>query len=64
MEHFLVISALGADRTGIVDELARAASETRCNIADSRMIVMGQEFALIMMLCGTWDAIAKLEAQL
>lgn len=64
MEHFLVLSALGADRTGIVDELARAASEARCNIADSRMIVMGQEFALIMMVCGTWDAIAKLEAQL
>lgn len=64
MEHFLVLSALGADRTGIVDELARAASDSRCNIADSRMIVMGQEFALIMMLSGTWDAIAKLEAQL
>ncbi|MES2919723.1 MAG: glycine cleavage system protein R [Pseudomonadota bacterium] len=64
MEHFLVLSALGADRTGIVDEVARAASETRCNIADSRMIVMGQEFALIMMCSGTWDAIAKLEAQL
>lgn len=64
MEHFLVLSALGADRTGIIDELARAASETRCNIADSRMIVMGQEFALIMMVSGTWDAIAKLEAQL
>lgn len=64
MEHFLVLSALGADRTGIVDELARAASEARCNIADSRMIVMGQEFALIMMVSGTWDAIAKLEAQL
>lgn len=64
MEHFLVISALGADRTGIVDELARAASENRCNIADSRMIVMGQEFALVMMLSGSWDAIAKLEAQL
>ncbi len=64
MEHFLVLSALGADRTGIIDELARAASEARCNIADSRMIVMGQEFALIMMVSGTWDAIAKLEAQL
>jgi glycine cleavage system transcriptional repressor len=64
MEHFLVLSALGADRTGIVDELARASSESRCNIADSRMIVMGQEFAIIMMVSGTWDAIAKLEAQL
>jgi glycine cleavage system transcriptional repressor len=64
MEHFLVLSALGADRTGIIDEIARSASETRCNIADSRMIVMGQEFALIMMVSGTWDAIAKFEAQL
>jgi glycine cleavage system transcriptional repressor len=64
MDHFLVLSALGADRTGIVDELARAASDSRCNIADSRMIVMGQEFALIMMVSGSWDAIAKLEAQL
>lgn len=64
MEHFLVLSALGTDRAGIVDEIASAASENRCNIADSRMIVMGQEFALIMMVVGTWDAVAKLEAQL
>lgn len=63
-EHFLVLSALGADRTGIVDELARAATDSRCNIADSRMIVMGLEFAIIMMVSGTWDAIAKLEVQL
>lgn len=64
MEHYLVISALGEDRTGIIDELAKAASEARCNIADSRMVVMGLEFAIVMMLSGTWDAIAKLEAQL
>lgn len=63
-EHYLVLSALGADRTGIVDELARTATDARCNIADSRMIVMGQEFAIIMMVSGTWDAIAKLEVQL
>lgn len=63
-EHFLVISALGSDRTGIVDELARAASDSRCSIADSRMVVMGQEFAIILMVSGTWDAIAKLEVQL
>ncbi|WP_022955860.1 glycine cleavage system protein R [Perlucidibaca piscinae] len=63
-EHFLVLSALGSDRAGIIDELARAASDTRCNIADSRMVVMGLEFAIIMMVSGTWDAIAKLESQL
>ena len=64
MEHYLVIAALGEDRTGIVDELAKIASDARCSIADSRMVVMGLEFTLVMMVSGTWDAVAKLEAQL
>jgi glycine cleavage system transcriptional repressor len=63
MDNHLVLAALGADQTGIVDEIARTASEAKCNIADSRMVVMGQEFSIIMMLSGTWDAIAKFEAQ-
>ena len=63
-EHHLVLTALTSDRPGIVDEIARAASEARCNISDSRMIVMGSEFALTMMVSGTWDSIAKFEAQL
>lgn len=64
MENHLVIAALGEDRTGIVDAVAGAASETRCNIADSRMVVMGQEFAIIMMVSGSWDAVAKFESQI
>ena len=63
MDNHLVLAALGADKTGIVDEIARSASESKCNIADSRMVVMGQEFSLIMMVSGTWDAIAKFETQ-
>ena len=50
MDNHLVLAALGADKTGIVDEIARSASESKCNIADSRMVVMGQEFSLIMMV--------------
>lgn len=64
MDNFLVISALGADRPGIVDELARAAAQNHCSIADSRMIVMGQEFAIIMMVAGTEPAISALDASL
>lgn len=64
MENHIVLAALGADRTGIVDDIAGLASEYRCNIADSRMVVMGQEFAIIMMISGSWDAIAKFEAQI
>jgi len=62
MDNHLVLAALGADKTGIVDEIARTASDSKCSIADSRMVVMGQEFSIIMMISGTWDAIAKFEA--
>ena len=59
MDNHLVLAALGSDQTGIVDEISRTATEAKCSIADSRMVVMGQEFSIIMMLSGTWDAIAS-----
>ncbi|MCB1736900.1 MAG: glycine cleavage system protein R [Gammaproteobacteria bacterium] len=61
---YLVISAMGADRPGIVDELSGQILECGCNIEDSRMSVLGREFALILLISGRWDAIAKLETAL
>lgn len=61
---FFVISALGDDRPGIVNDLSRTILDCGCNIEDSRMSVLGGEFALILMASGTWDAVAKLENQL
>lgn len=62
--NYLVISSIGTDRPGIVNELAKACSANQCNIVDSRMTVLGGEFAVIMMVAGTWDSIAKLETTL
>ncbi len=62
--NFLVISSIGTDKPGIVNELAKACSTNQCNIVDSRMTVLGGEFAVIMMVSGAWDAIAKLESAL
>lgn len=59
--EYLVLSALGSDRPGIVDQLARAASASGCNIEDSRMTVMGGEFAVLMLVSGTGKAIAAME---
>lgn len=59
--NYLVISSIGTDKPGIVNELAKACSSNQCNIVDSRMTVLGGEFAVIMMVAGAWDAIAKLE---
>lgn len=63
-EHCLVLSVLGADRIGLIDDITSLANDCRCSIADARMAVMGQEFAMVMMLTGTWDAVAKVEVQL
>lgn len=62
MKKYLVISAVGKDRPGIVNELARAVLDGGGNIEDSRMTVLGGEFALILMITGSWNAIAKIEA--
>lgn len=62
-KNHLVISALGRDRPGIVDQLARAIYELDCNIGDSRMTVLGGEFAILLLVEGPWNLLAKLEDQ-
>lgn len=62
--HHLVISALGPSHINIVEELARTAFQCSCHITDSRMSILGQEFAMIVLISGNWSSIAKLEAAL
>ena len=64
MNDYLVISAIGADRPGIVNALSSNILEHNCNIVDSRMTVLGGEFAIIIMVSGSWDKISKLESAL
>jgi len=63
VKKFMVISALGKDRPGIVNQLSRAILEAGCNIEDSRMTVLGGEFVVMLLVSGVWNAIAKLETQ-
>ncbi len=59
----LVISALGQDRPGIVNHISKAIYELDCNITDSRMTVLGGEFAILLLVEGPWNQLAKLEDQ-
>lgn len=61
MQNYLVVSALGNDRPGIVDELSKAILESGCSIVDSRMTVLGGEFAIIVLISGNWNMVAKME---
>ncbi|MGH8577599.1 MAG: glycine cleavage system protein R [Gammaproteobacteria bacterium] len=64
MQNHFVISALGNNRPGLVHQLSKAVKDCGCNILDSRMAVLGGEFAVILLLAGTWDAIAKIESMI
>ncbi|MCO7260854.1 glycine cleavage system transcriptional repressor [Dickeya zeae] len=63
-EHYLVITALGTDRPGIVNTITRHVSSCGCNIEDSRLAMLGTEFTFIMLLSGSWNAITLIESTL
>ena len=63
MNDFLVITALGEDRSGIVDELSRVLLNNNLNIEDSRMSVLGGEFAIILLVSGPADALQQIQQQ-
>ena len=49
---FVVLTAIGPDRVGIVDDISGAVSGAGCNIEESKMAVLGGEFAVIMLVSG------------
>jgi len=63
-KNYLVVSALGEDRPGLVDGISQLIRDTGCSIGDSRMSVLGGDFAMILMIEGRWNELAKLESSL
>ncbi|MEZ5458773.1 MAG: ACT domain-containing protein [Steroidobacteraceae bacterium] len=64
MKQHIVVSAIGADRPGIVHELTRVISDCSGNISESRMASLGAEFAMVLLVSGNWHSLAKLETEL
>lgn len=62
--NFLVITASGEDKPGLVEQLAGRIADCGCNIEESSMDAMGGQCALIMRVSGAWHALSKLEGQL
>jgi glycine cleavage system transcriptional repressor len=57
----LVLTAIGEDRPGIVSELTKLVSDCHCNIIDSRIAILGNEFTFIMLLAGDMAALCRVE---
>ena len=58
MRQFFVFSLLGKDRAGLVDLISESLKRTSANLEDSRMAVLGEEFAM-MILCSVPPAQAE-----
>lgn len=57
----LVISAIGSDRPGIVNELSQLIVQNNGNIDDSRMTVLGGEFAIILLISASEEKLSFIE---
>jgi glycine cleavage system transcriptional repressor len=57
----LVISVITQDRPGIVKEISEAVNQSGCNVEDSRMMVLGGSFAILMLVSGDDTCIQTLQ---
>ena len=55
MEH-LIIKGIGPDRPGIVSEISKYVTSNNGNIEESRMIRLGSEFSILMLISISSDS--------
>ncbi len=60
MSH-AILTALGTDRPGLVDEVSRFIFDSGGNIEDSRMVNLRGQFAIMLLVAGAGDALGKLK---
>jgi glycine cleavage system transcriptional repressor len=60
-ETFLVLSALGPDRPGLVAEVTEYLTERGGNVEDSRMAVLGGDFGIMVLVSGAPERIGAIE---
>jgi glycine cleavage system transcriptional repressor len=59
MKRWFALSAIGADRPGIVADLAELIYDCDGNLEDTSMTILGSEFAVLLLLTGEGDDTAE-----
>ncbi len=59
MKKYFVLTAVGFDRPGIVAEVSELIYKSGCNLEDSRMTLLGNHFALLILLSGKNQGVSK-----
>lgn len=55
-KSYLVLTAVGPDRPGLVSEISSMVMSAGANLEDSRMAILGGEFALLVLVSGNEQA--------
>ena len=63
MEH-LVVTAVGPDRVGLVEQISQFLLNEGCNIEESKMAVFCGEFTIILLVTGKEDALQRVATML
>lgn len=64
MDHYVVLTAIGADRPGLVDEVSAYVAERGGNLEDSRMVNLHGQFAMMMLVSGGSETMVRLRNDL
>jgi glycine cleavage system transcriptional repressor len=64
MTRRIVLTSLGADRPGLVDEVTRFILERGGNLEDSRMVNLQGQFAMMMLVAGDQGVVERLQDDL
>lgn len=62
-KRFRVLTAVGPDQAGLVKEISAAIHRAGANLEDSRMAVLGGEFAMLVLFSGSDVELAQAEEQ-
>jgi glycine cleavage system transcriptional repressor len=64
MIHHAVLTAIGADRPGLVDEVSRFIVERGGNLEDSRMVNLHGQFAMMILVAGPEETMVRMRDEL
>jgi glycine cleavage system transcriptional repressor len=63
-EHFVVLSALGPDRPGLVADVTSYVTDRGGNVEESRMLILGAEFGILVLVSGPEGTVERIVADL
>lgn len=64
MKQLIVLSAIGTDRAGVVNDISKVILDCGGNIEESRMSALGTEFAMLLLISGNWHTLTRLESEI